>query len=101
MRKPLVDVEEVKSRGSEREASESCLIGVSKQLSILIDWFPRTSGFFMQSRPSNYRKPRVDDAQTPGLWAQLPSSDPVEPEGTGDWKAAKSWANFESLDGSL
>ena len=47
----------------------------------------------------------MDDVQTPGLWAQLPgrvpSSDPLEPERTGDWKAAKSWANFGSLDGSL
>lgn len=74
-------------------------------MDILIDWFSWTSGFFMQSRPSDYMKTRVDDAQIPGLWAQLPvrvpSSDPVEPEGTGDWKAAKSWANFGSLDGSL
>lgn len=95
MRKLLLDVVEVKSHGSESETLESCLIGVSEQLSILIDWFSKTSGFFMQSRPSNYRKKRVDDVQTPGLGAQLPvrvpSSDPVKPEGTGDWKAAKSW----------
>lgn len=34
---PLIDVVEVKSHGSESETLESCLIGVSEQLSILID----------------------------------------------------------------